>query len=269
MVVGAGLDGSARERVVREEKTPADREPARRVLPPPSGQVVCRRVRDAGATSGYSTLQAQSGLSCGIAAAIRLPLTANSGVVRGVGQGLGDSAGLEVSGSRGATENIPYRRGSPETGQESKFPGGAHRDRSRARPSAVVGRRGDYKESVRCRNGPRRGPGYRQHRVPGIWGQSGTLWGMVSVLRYRECAICRAGRGGWGLDSVREIGTRSVGLSGKGDGNAQALHRSFRRGGGRQDSREMDGRPRQFDYYSSARRCARDIDGVGSLRGFD
>ena len=88
------------------------------------------------------------------------------------------------------------------------------RDRSRAHPLAVVGRRGDWKESVRCRNGPRHGPGYRQHRVPGIWGQSGTLWGMVSVLRYRECAICRAGRGGWGLDSVREVGTGSVGLSG-------------------------------------------------------
>ena len=88
------------------------------------------------------------------------------------------------------------------------------RDRSRARPLAVARRRGDGKESVRCRDGSSYGPGYRQHRVPGIWGQSGTLWGMVSVLRYRECAICRAGRGGWGLDSVREIGTGSVGLSG-------------------------------------------------------
>ena len=26
--------------------------------------------------------------------------------------------------------------------------------------------------------------------------QSGTLWGMESVLRYRECASCRAGHGG-------------------------------------------------------------------------
>ena len=70
---------------------------------------------------------------------------------------------------------------------------------------------------MRCRNGPSHGPSYRQHRVPGIWGGNrGLFGGMVSVLRYGECAIWRAGlRGGsWipsgGSDGIsRESGIAS------------------------------------------------------------
>ena len=58
------------------------------------------------------------------------------------------------------------------------------RDRSRARPSAIVGRRGDGKEPVRCRNGPNHVPGYRQHRVPGIWGAVGD-----SLGGWRACCV--------------------------------------------------------------------------------
>ena len=94
--------------------------------------------------------------------------------------------------------------------------------------------------------------------------QSGTLCGMESVLRYRECAICRAGHGGgaWipsgrlGRDQPGERhsieGTRlqlmagdccdrlEVFASDKGDRNAQSFHRLFRRGGGRHGSRERE-----------------------------
>ena len=71
------------------------------------------------------------------------------------------------------------------------------RDRSRERPSAVVGRKGEGQEFVRCRIGPSHGLSYREHWVPGIReGSRGLLGGMESVLRYRECAIWRAGRGG-------------------------------------------------------------------------
>ena len=52
------------------------------------------------------------------------------------------------------------------------------RDRSRERPSAVVGRKGEGQELVRCRIGPSHGLSYREHWVPGIReGSRGLLGG--------------------------------------------------------------------------------------------
>ena len=122
-----------------------------------------------------------------------------------------ESAGLEVSGSRGATEMIPHWRGFPRTGQAPKLLGEPVRDRNWARHSAVVGRKGDGKEPVRCRNGPRHGPSYRQHRGPGIRGAVGDSLGDEKRDALPRMRHLESGPRGWGLDSVREVGTGSAG----------------------------------------------------------
>ena len=165
------------------------------------------------------------------------------------------------------------------------------RDRSRARPLAVVGRKGYGKESVRCRNGPRHGPSYRQHRVPGIWGGSRDSLGDRERVALPQMRHLKSGPRGWGLDSVREVGTGSAGGSGIASrapayslwsAIAETASRSARatRGmempnpyiahsGEAEGARVHDkGTPRQFDYYPSARRCTRDIDGVGPLSNY-
>ena len=135
--------------------------------------------------------------------AVGLPRTSGSGVTRGTGNAWRDSAGLEISGSRGATENIPYWRGSPIRVRCRSSWGEPMRDRSRARRSAVIGRKGDGKESVRCHNGPSHGPSYHQHRVPGIWGAVGGSLGDGERVALPQMRHMQSGPPGVGLGFIQ------------------------------------------------------------------
>ena len=154
-----------------EEKTPADWEPERRVLPLMSGQ---RRL-----SSGKGCWRDQWLLDS--AGAERPELRDGC---RSLAAADREFRGGPRSRKRLGGKARDWKSAAP-AGQLRAFRIGAvfqkrvrrrsswaepMRDRSWARPSAIVGRRGDGKEPVRCRNGPSHGPGYRQHRVPGIWG---------------------------------------------------------------------------------------------------
>ena len=116
--------------------------------------------------------------------AIRLPPPKNSGVARGAGQSWGTVPDWKSAARVGPLRAFRIGAVLQERVRRRSSWGEPMRDRSRERPSAVVGRRGDGKESVRCRNGPSYGPGYRQQKVPGIWGGSRGLFG-----GWRACCV--------------------------------------------------------------------------------
>ena len=137
--------------------------------------------------------------------AIRPPPLKNPWVARGAGQGLGGQRDWRSAAPVGPLRT--FRVGAVLQKRVRRRSSWAEpvRDRSRARPSAVVGRRGDGKESVRCRNGPSHGPSNRQHRVPGIRGGSRGLSGdrervALPRMRHMESGL-RGGAwipsGGW------------------------------------------------------------------------
>ena len=159
-----------------------------------------------------------------MAAAVWLPLTANSGLARGARPRLG----WTVPDWRLAAHAGPlrtFRIGAILQKRVRRRSSCAEPmcDRGRARPSAVVGRRGDGKESVRCRNGPSDGPSYRQHRVPGIWGCSRGLLGdgervALPQMRHLQSGPRRVGlgfrQGGWdGISRGSGIGSRAPACS--------------------------------------------------------
>ena len=166
------------------------------------------------------------------------------------------------------------------------------RDRSRERPSAVVGRKGEGQELVRCRIGPSHGLSYREHWVPGIReGSRGLLggWRACCVTANAPSAERASGvgvgfrQGGWdGISRENGIASRAPACRLR-SAIAKTASRPARTTRGwkcpiltllipeirRAPGFKRKGRPRQFDYCPSARRCTRDIDGVGPLRGFD
>ena len=218
MIAGAGLDESARERVVRDEKTPADREPERRVVPLTSGQSRlssgkgCWRDQRLLDTAGAKRPELQDGWRS-LAAADR--------EFRG-GPRSRPRLGGKVQDWKSAARVGPlraFRIGAvfQKRVRRRSSCAGPVRGQSWARQLAVVGRKDDGKESVRCRNGPSHGPGYRQHRVPGIWGGSRGLfggWKACSVTANAPSGERAAGvglglrQGGW--DGIsRESGVAS------------------------------------------------------------
>ena len=95
------------------------------------------------------------------------------------------------------------------------------------------------------------GPGFRQGGWDGIsrgsgiasWAPACSLWPAIAETASRSSR------------TTREIEMFNPFIAHSGEAEGARVHEK--------------GRPRHFNYYPSVRRCAKDIDGVGSLRGFD